>query len=102
MTDLLPCPFCGGEAFVEFGPIYGGMYARVLCLDKAHTNGLLYKSKGDAIAAWNTRADTALNAAYERAAKLRKTFCEASPGIGAEFRLFIEGFDAAIRTMKGE
>lgn len=33
MSDLLPCPICGGEAYVQYGPEWcaGAMDARVVC-----------------------------------------------------------------------
>ena len=49
-TELLPCPFCGGEAL----PIYGGK--RIMCLD-CSLNTKLYKTADEAIAAWNTRVE---------------------------------------------
>ena len=53
MAELLPCPFCGGEA--EIHPAYYGCY--VECIDcDASTRVEGFES--DAIEAWNTRTNT--------------------------------------------
>jgi Lar family restriction alleviation protein len=60
--ELKPCPFCGGEAMIQF-QIAGYCGARVSCVEcDAETGG--YKVKGDndaadaqAITAWNIRTD---------------------------------------------
>lgn len=71
MTELKPCPFCGGEASpngkVRYSPSYEGTWADgskvtdaffVNCIkcgadNRAH---LGHQTKAQAIAAWNTRA----------------------------------------------
>ena len=57
MTDLKPCPFCGGEASVQ--TTYGYGVSEAFCLDcGAHTGhppgGC---TEAEAIAAWNARAE---------------------------------------------
>ena len=64
MTELLPCPFCGGEA--ELHASYDmdtnevdGWFAwcnNEQCECKPETNE--YFTEAEAIAAWNTRAET--------------------------------------------
>lgn len=61
MTELLPCPFCGGEASERL--FYKGKY-RVHCnVCDAHS-GDVCDTKAEAVEAWNTRADD-----YQQAAK---------------------------------
>lgn len=52
-TELMPCPFCGGEAYTVND---GGRYWTVECHDCAAHTGL-YATKDFAIAAWNARAE---------------------------------------------
>ena len=66
MTDLLPCPFCGGEA--ELRPNDRGIYTpdiygwHVECTNDECIIGLMddrqwfEETKAEAIAAWNTRS----------------------------------------------
>jgi len=56
MTELKPCPFCGGEAepFNPFGNINGPWYVR--CSDCGGSIRFEH-TEAEAIAAWNTRAD---------------------------------------------
>ena len=62
MSDLKPCPFCGGEAGIgEYDSDPDGPFYFVNCTDcMASTNVLLggqYRfTEAEAIAAWNTRA----------------------------------------------
>lgn len=51
-TTLLPCPFCGGEAFpnIELTKHW------IECRECAAESGC-YRTEAEAIAAWNTRAD---------------------------------------------
>ena len=57
MSELLPCPFCGGEAEVVTGLIGGYNVAcmRVDCDLSPITRGCA--TEAEAIAAWNSRAD---------------------------------------------
>lgn len=68
MTDpeLLPCPFCGGDAAMGTGETYAFVNC-VECL--AATNHLMNcdTTRDEAIAAWNTRADLSTYAAGMRA-----------------------------------
>lgn len=55
MTDLLPCPFCGGEAHISVSSDgYGIECANDRCLDMMLDQ---LPSEAEAIAAWNTRAE---------------------------------------------
>lgn len=68
---LLPCPYCGGEAELveaDYGMFNTGyaVYCRSCCTKVGVTGRLgevyewtpIYATESDAIAAWNTRADT--------------------------------------------
>ena len=60
MSELLPCPFCGGEANVidhhnDNGSVSVGCNNDT-CLGFSGL-GWLYKTEAEAIAAWNSRAD---------------------------------------------
>lgn len=54
-TELLPCPFCGGEASKRL--FYVARYG-VYCDECDARVGGLFNTEAEAIAAWNTRADT--------------------------------------------
>lgn len=56
MSELLPCPFCGGEA-EPFNPFDNadGTWC-VLCSECASATGF-EQTEAEAIAAWNTRVD---------------------------------------------
>ena len=59
--ELKPCPFCGGEAFLNFDPeavedTFGRKWAfNVFCGNCCATTGICW-SKEQAIEAWNRRA----------------------------------------------
>lgn len=60
MTELLPCPFCGGEAEIHPSDdwdvnLTGATY--FIWCDKCETRGDYYNTEAEAIAAWNTRAE---------------------------------------------
>lgn len=54
MTELKPCPFCGGEASKRL--FYKGKY-RVHCNACDAYSGDVYATEAEAIKAWNTRAE---------------------------------------------
>lgn len=56
MSELKPCPFCGGEGciqkhvFVGYTDTFG-----VVCLDCCCETRQFYETEAEAIEAWNTR-----------------------------------------------
>jgi Lar family restriction alleviation protein len=62
VSELKPCPFCGGEASTEFidyeGDTWVGKHEVICCNDtcvvQPNTDG--FEPEEDAIKAWNTRA----------------------------------------------
>lgn len=57
-TELKPCPFCGGEA--EF--VYLEAYENegyIVCKNGCIEQRKIYNSTGEAIEAWNRRAEDA-------------------------------------------
>lgn len=64
MTELLSCPFCGGEAFVRIDITLNPMQSRyrVGCDKNSNCHGWYghsryYSTEAEAIAAWNSRAE---------------------------------------------
>ena len=58
MTDLKPCPFCGGEAWVYLSDGFGDeSFESIVQCDNGHTLVGGCKTKAEAIAAWNARAE---------------------------------------------
>ena len=56
-TKLLPCPFCGGEAEAH-EVMFPYHYWDVLCDGECFDHFCEKPTKAEAIAAWNTRAET--------------------------------------------
>ena len=55
MSELKPCPFCGGEARFE---TYGDAYCAVVCQScNCGTNTMSFDDGMRAVAAWNRRAE---------------------------------------------
>lgn len=109
--DLLPCPFCGGEASAEGyqkwskpvlnmtwdggDPITEAYFCncRTCCVSNI-TSGIGYRTRAEAIANWNRRAAPTA----QEAAKVRVKAAIAdqiSEGIGAVLRKFCDSPDAA-------
>lgn len=72
MSDLLPCPFCGGEARYYHRPDTTGWSNTewVSCVGDCGASTCMHETKEEAIAAWNTRNDDLVQAAV--AAALRE------------------------------
>ena len=92
MTELKPCPFCGGEASKRL--FYRGKY-RVHCnVCDAHS-GDVCNTEAEAVKAWNTRADDRHEAAdywqrmFEQTVLERRTCTNGvKPGVGVMPRLY--------------
>ena len=57
MSELKPCPFCGGEATISDGGYSGEKFlARCRELSCPAASGFIRKTHDEAIAAWNRRA----------------------------------------------
>lgn len=58
MTDLKPCPFCGGEGVVQRHEYEGYTDTfGVVCFDCCAETRQFYNTKEEAIEAWNRRAN---------------------------------------------
>ena len=56
-TELLPCPFCGGEAeMLTAESMNGGYLFGIMCND-CRSRGDVYDTEAEAIAAWNACAE---------------------------------------------
>ena len=89
MSDLKPCPFCGGEADLDFwwNENGDGGRGKVICIDcrtemagsdhsRPITEAEKVASKAEAIAAWNRRAIPAVQPMTEITADVVKTLRE--------------------------
>lgn len=56
MTELLPCPFCGGEARESGERFENTILSWVYCASCGAAGGYRH-TEAEAIAAWNTRAE---------------------------------------------
>lgn len=57
MSELKPCPFCGGEAeILTAESMHGGNLYGVMC-DCCAGRADVYDTEAEAIEAWNTRAE---------------------------------------------
>lgn len=55
MSDLLPCPFCGGEA--EMHGLNTVLSRPFVACEYCGAESAVYRTEAEAIAAWNTRAE---------------------------------------------
>ena len=57
MAELKPCPFCGGEPFVDYYDYekYGKTY--VICCNGCHAETFERDTPEEAAEAWNRRVD---------------------------------------------
>lgn len=54
---LLPCPFCGDEAYLYEGKYYNVLGCETIRCHGNWTYSRMYDTKEEAIEAWNTRAE---------------------------------------------
>lgn len=57
MTELLPCPFCGGPAEILTAESMNGGYLFGIMCNDCRSRGDIYDTEAEAIAAWNNRAE---------------------------------------------
>lgn len=57
MSELLFCPFCGGEAEILTAESMNGGYLFGIMCNDCRSRGDVYDTEAEAIAAWNSRAD---------------------------------------------
>lgn len=108
MTDLLPCPLCGGDAELWRAHPEHKRTAWIACMAKCSVLvSKEYPTDEDAIAAWNTRpAEDALRA---RVAELEAEWRTLAKGFGAREDRWDRGHASALRvcadaiaTLKGD
>lgn len=57
-TELLPCPFCGGKAFVSAKlPYFGEELTLAVVCEECNAASKHKRTKEEAIDAWNRRAN---------------------------------------------
>lgn len=80
MTELLRCPFCGGEAeTLTAESMHGGNLYGVMCANCAGRSDV-YDTEAEAIAAWNSRAERTCKP-VERDGVMRCPDCDYPLGI---------------------
>lgn len=106
-TELLPCPFCGGDAEIV-DAVEAGSQAKVVCCKKCMCSSrvvfaLMDDVTFDLVSAWNARADLARPMTVAEAAKVlltpdekgnRNTVYDA-----CEKRVKVYRFDAVLRAL---
>lgn len=76
MSELKPCPFCGGEAeMLTAESMHGGNLYGVMCNCCACRTDV-FDNEAEAIEAWNTRADDYRQAAEYWQRMYEQTFAE--------------------------
>jgi Lar family restriction alleviation protein len=63
MSELLPCPFCGGEVEILTAESMNGGYLFGIMCNDCRSRGDVYDTEAEAIAAWNSRAERTFIAA---------------------------------------
>lgn len=56
-NELLPCPFCGGEAEILTAESMNGGYLFGIMCNDCRSRGDVYDTEAEAVDAWNTRAE---------------------------------------------
>jgi len=98
--DLLPCPFCGGDAEIV-DAVEAGSQAKVVCCKKCMCSSrvvfaLMDDATFDLVSAWNARADLARPMTVAEAAKV---LLDAMNGSGP-FDPFMKAADAMLADSK--
>lgn len=84
MSELKPCPFCGGEAeTLTADSMHGGYLFGIMCND-CRSRGDVYDTEAEAIEAWNTRAEyhgyeQAAIEAWQSIKAFKERTCELEP-----------------------
>ena len=89
MSELKPCPFCGGEAeILTAESMHGGYLSGIMCND-CRSRGDVYDTEAEAIEAWNTRAvvdiTSLLNQDAPPVTYVRERTCRFIDDSGGEF-----------------
>lgn len=96
-TDLLTCPFCGGEAEIhpsnDWDVTFTGSTYFAWC-DKCETRGDYYNTEAEAIAAWNTRTHGTLTA--ELVEKIVDRNCEWYEGGEIDAQAIVDELNAVL------
>ena len=91
MKDLLPCPFCGGEAEFE---VYGGTACAVVCQTcQCGTSTVCLDDGTQAVEAWNRRAERACSNVSGRPGEFECSECGATLYGGDETGFWIDNGD---------
>lgn len=98
-SEMMPCPFCGGEAEISSHEIFG---SAVICNTEGCAANLeSHNSDAEAIAAWNTRPTPALSAAdADEIVRLAKAWVDA--GIRHRVAIYAHDLSGGYQALERE